>query len=362
MVAPSIIAGDRYRLERKIGNGSFGDIYLGKDVRSSTDVAIKVEPMNARHPQLLYEAKLYKVMQGGVGVPNVRWYGEAGNCNVMVLDLLGPSLEDLFSDCGRRFTLKTVLMLADQLLSRLEYVHSRSFVHRDVKPDNVLMGLGKAAHLAHVIDFGLAKKYRHHKTHAHIPYREGKSLTGSARYASVNTHLGREQSRRDDVESLGYVFVYLLRGGLPWQGIKGNTTQQRHDRIADKKAATPLETLCHGLPTEFRTYLKHCRALRFDEAPDYALLRDMFRALFEREGFEFDYRFDWVASPAPVPAVVETPDSGAPDASPRVDDVVAHDVRDVRDVRDVWVGWVGAAVDATVDVGHARARGAPRTA
>ena len=211
----------------------------------------------------------------------------------MVLDLLGPSLEDLFNYCGRRFQLKTVLMLADQLLGRLEYVHTKSFIHRDVKPDNFLIGLGKRQSVIHIIDFGLAKKYRDPRSHQHIPYRENKNLTGTARYASINTHIGIEQSRRDDLESLGYVLMYFIRGSLPWQGLKANTKKQKYERIMDRKMSTSTEQLCKGYATEFRSYFEYCRSLRFEDRPDYAYLKRLFKELFYRKGFQYDNMFDW---------------------------------------------------------------------
>ena len=151
------------------------------------------------------------------------WYGRVNNhrYNGLIMDILGPSLEKLFNKCGRRFSLKTVLMLADQLLLRIEAIHRNGFLHRDLKPDNFLMGINHTSRVVYIVDYGLAKTYIDNGKH--ISYKEGKSLTGTARYASVNTHLGIEQSRRDDLESLGYILMYFLRGKLPWQGLKVKT-------------------------------------------------------------------------------------------------------------------------------------------
>ncbi|OWM84560.1 hypothetical protein CDL15_Pgr001000 [Punica granatum] len=255
------IIGGKYKLGRKIGSGSFGEIYLATHVETFEIVAVKIENSKTKHPQLLYEAKLYGILQGGSGIPCFKWSGIDGEDNALVIDLLGPSMEDLFVYCGRKFSLKTI--------TRIEYVHSKGYLHRDIKPDNFLMGLGAKASQVYIIDFGLAKRYRDSTTNRHIPYRENKNLTGTARYASCNTHLGIEQSRRDDLESLGYVLLYFLRGSLPWQGLKAATKKQKYDKICEKKLATPIER------------------------PDYGFLRRLFRELFAREGYELDYVFDW---------------------------------------------------------------------
>jgi casein kinase 1 len=282
-----------YLMQKKLGSGSFGEIYLGQHIQTGNQVAIKIEKANTTHPQLSHEYKVYKILKSDVGFPAIRYFGTEGDYNMLVMDRLGPSLEELFNTCNRQFSLKTILMLAEQMIHRLEHVHLKLLIHRDVKPDNFLMGYGQFSRYVFMIDFGLAKRYRSPRSGRHIPYREDKSLTGTARYASINAHLGIEQSRRDDLESLGFVLMYFLRGSLPWQGLKAKNKKEKYDKITEKKISTSIENLCKGFPEEFATYMNYCRALRFDDKPDYNYLRRLFRNLFRKNGCKFDYIYDW---------------------------------------------------------------------
>ncbi|KAF9584501.1 casein kinase I [Lunasporangiospora selenospora] len=198
--------------------------------------------------------------------------------------------------CGRKFSIKTVVMVAKQMLSRVQTIHEKNLIYRDIKPDNFLVGKPhtKHANMVHVVDFGMAKQYRDPKTKQHIPYRERKSLSGTARYMSINTHLGREQSRRDDLEAMGHVFMYFLRGGLPWQGLKAATNKQKYEKIGEKKQSTPIKELCEGFPEEFGIYLNYVRKLSFEETPDYDFLRDLFTKALKSINEAEDGVFDWM--------------------------------------------------------------------
>ena len=212
----------------------------------------------------------------------------------MVMELLGTSLEDLFQFCNRRFSLKTVCMLAEQLITRIEFMHTQNFLHRDIKPDNFLMGVNNKKATVYMIDFGLSKRYRDAKTGEHISYRDGKSLTGTARYASVNCHCGVEQARRDDLESIGYILLYFLKGQLPWQGLAGKNKDEKYDKIREKKCQTTVEQLTQGVPEEFMKFINYCRDLKFDEKPDYNFLRGLLQTIMKRHSYEYDGQFDWV--------------------------------------------------------------------
>ncbi|KAJ1952415.1 Palmitoylated plasma membrane-bound casein kinase, partial [Dispira parvispora] len=290
------VVGVHYRVGKRIGEGSFGIIYEGINLLNNQPVAIKFEPRKSDAPQLRDEYRTYKVLSGLPGIPTVYYFGQEGLYSVLCMDLLGKSLEDLFEYCDRKFTAKTVCMLAKNMLARVRSVHERYLIYRDIKPDNFLVGRPYTNHadVIHLIDFGMAKYYWDIKKQQHIPYRERKSLSGTARYMSINTHLGREQSRRDDLEALGHVFMYFLRGHLPWQGLKAASNKQKYERIGEKKQTTPIKDLCEGFPEEFAVYLNYARKLGFEETPDYDYLISLFSTALKNLGEEDDGEYDWI--------------------------------------------------------------------
>ena len=303
-----------------IGQGAFGQIYISYNMRDNCAVAIKKEIKKPqKNPQLKTESKIYQSLLkinaddiSGVktftqdevqGVPKFYGAGELSDSYYLITDFLGPNLLELFEYCGmHKFTISTVCLIALQMLNRIENLHKHNYIHRDIKPENFLIGMQEKANIIYLIDFGLSKRFKNPKTHQHIPYREDRTLTGTARYVSINTHLGIEQSRRDDLESIGYLLVYFLKGVLPWQGLKNGN---RYTRIMEKKLQIPTEILCYGLPEELIFYLNYCKSLRFEDRPDYDYLRGLFIKLLgtcnvvyglTKEMLKFDWCFEDPAS------------------------------------------------------------------
>ena len=288
-----IRVGGRYRLGKKIGTGAFGEIFEGTDIFDNSSVAIKLEHNSVKYPQLLFEAKLLKSIPG-TGIPVMHWFGIAGEYNAMVMDLLGQNLEDLYNYCAKNFSLKTILMITIQMIERLKHVHDNHYIHRDIKPENFLIGKDTTAKTIYLLDFGLAKRYRDEYTHIHIPLKENRNLTGTARYASCNAHNGLEQSRRDDMESIAYVILYFFRKKLPWQGLKCKDKNEKHAKIKEIKMSITPEKLFEGLPKEFADYLTMVKKLGFEDEPNYKSYIQMFNKLFKAKEFELDYIYDWV--------------------------------------------------------------------
>ena len=210
------------------------------------------------------------------------------------MELLGKSLEDIFQAQQKKFTVKTVAMIGIQMLDRLEFIHSKNIIHRDIKPDNFVLGLDNKSHIIYILDFGLSKKFRSSRTHQHIKFSVNKKLTGTARYASINALKGCEQSRRDDLEAIGYVLLYFLRGSLPWQGLHVNKGEDRYKKILQKKKGTSAEDLCKGFPNEFVEYINYTRNLEFEADPDYKFLRGLLTTVLEKQNSQFDFYYDWL--------------------------------------------------------------------
>jgi len=289
---------EKYQITRRIGAGSFGAIYEVQDIENGKILAVKLEKSNNPSPQLQFEHKVYALLDAATGIPRVYDFWTEDKWRGMIMDRLGNSLGYYFRKCGKILSMKTTLMVAIQMLSRLEYLHQRSFIHRDIKPDNFVFGVGSNSDLLYLIDLGLSKKYRDLKTHQHINYSEDRGLAGTARYVSINVHLGVEQSCRDDLESVGYVLISLVRGKLPWQGMEACSKGEKYELISQSKMDTPLETLCEGLPAEFLQYMQRVRALRFDEKPAYQTLRGYFINLMTKMNYAYDFQYDWVVSRA----------------------------------------------------------------
>ena len=291
------IIGGRYQLDYKIGAGSFGEIWLAVCQQTGEKYAVKMENEDIDLPQLILECKIYLWLQSDPAsltqsIPLVRYYATEKNYNLMVMDLLGDNLDTLFRRCNRKFSLKTVLLIADQILKRIEYVHYRRIIHRDIKPENFTIGLNTNSHKIYIIDFGLSKKVMN-QNGEHIRFIENKGITGTARYASIYTHQGIEQSRRDDLEGLGYMLIYFLKGSLPWMNAPGKDTNERYKRIGEIKMSTKVEALCFGFPNEFIEYFEYVKNIKFDEKPNYDFCRNLFKDVAKAKNINYDFEFDW---------------------------------------------------------------------
>ncbi|CAD8045666.1 unnamed protein product [Paramecium sonneborni] len=281
----------RFVQREKLSQGSFGVVYICHDKVTRDYVAIKVEKENKDLMSLEREIQIIEELRGITGVPKLLWYGNEYNQNCMAMQLLGRDLAH-FQKKFKKLSLKTVCNLAEQLLTILEEVHNRGIIHRDIKPENILMGRGNDSQQVYMVDFGISKKFRNNKQH--IALQEKKPFIGTTRYASISAHKGYELSRKDDLESLGYVFIYLLRGNLPWQNITSSSDKEKTKLVGKFKMELDLKDLCKGLPSEFQSYLDYVYKLKFVSTPNYKYLQSLFKRIAEQNNISFDRKYDWM--------------------------------------------------------------------
>ncbi|KAG1841813.1 kinase-like domain-containing protein [Suillus subalutaceus] len=286
-----------YQMTKLLGAGSSGYVTSAFHVLTGSEVALKSGTASEDTPDMpcvvLYEALVYSLLRGHPGIPSFKWSGLDRGSYVLVLEQLGANLEQLRRLSRSELPRKTVIMLGVQMFNRVEFAHSRGVILRDIRPENFAMGVGEKSHIVYLFDFGLAKLYIDPSTGVHIPYREGRDALGTMPYSSYNVHFGREQGRRDDLEALGNVLLSFLHGCLPWQEIYAPNEEAYLRRMGEMKAGSAA--FCDLLarsPPEFTTYFDHCRSLEFEDKPNYALLRQLFSQMMEKEGWTGDTRFD----------------------------------------------------------------------
>ncbi|KAG1872225.1 casein kinase I delta [Suillus subluteus] len=258
----------RFRLGDVLGSGSYAVVYRTRNIIKNKAVTIKLEPVN-HSSSVQHEYHILKNLEGGIGIPRALWFGRELAYHALVLDLLGPSLHHIFLAHNRKFSLDTVVNLGDQLVSHshcLEYIHSHNYIHGDIKPQNVAVGLGDLKHTAFLINFGTAKEFWN-------TIDRSQCLTSTPAFASINNHLGVELGRCDDLESLTYMLIYCLQGSLPW--LTSDQEKLSSSSILDHKVNTTIKVLCQGIPVQFATILIYMHALTFSEDPDYNHLRSL---------------------------------------------------------------------------------------
>ena len=280
---------NKYHCLYRVGKGTFGSVF--KAEYNKEFYALKFENKNKNNNLLENEAAIMDYLQGP-NIPYIELYSSTKDYNILVMELLGKSLNSYIKKLNT-FSMKTVCMLGEQMLTILKYIHERNFVHRDIKPDNFCMGLNYNSKYVYIVDFGLAKKYRSASTLMHYPLINKKKLTGTPRYASINALKGFEQSRRDDLESLGYVLIYFLKGELPWQNVLAKTKDERNQKILEKKIDTYSSRLCQGLPIEFKNFINYVKHLGYEEKPDYDMLKNLLLDIMKNNNLEYDYIYDW---------------------------------------------------------------------
>ena len=284
----------KYKPIKIIGKGTFSTVYLSININTGQQLAIKVEKRECPATDLLESEAFLLYLLRGFGIPEVISFGRTKTHNILIEPLLGFSLLDLHVKKKKKILMKDICMIAIQLIDRIEWVHSKNVVYRDIKPENFLFGK-KDPETLYIIDFGLCRKYKSTKTGKHIIPKNTGKFTGTSRYASVYAMAGNEQSRRDDIESIGYLLIFLMKGRLPWQGINGKSHKECYQKLYLMKKYMPVEKLCNGLPKGMSDFLIYAKNLKFEQQPDYNYLKSLFKVILSYLVPNISlYKFSWL--------------------------------------------------------------------
>ena len=290
---------NKYKINKILGKGSFGICYEGLDITTGVKVALKVEKdkTSKEHKELVEnERKAHQILDGMEGIPKLLNFGVFNNKHIIVMELLGKDLSKLFHELSKKFSLKTILMLAEQMINRTRSIHHKHLIHRDLKPENFLIGLkGDDKKRLFLTDFGLVKRYVD-DSGQHITCAERTTFSGTVRYCSVNTHKGQSMSRRDDFESIAYILMYFIRGELPWDGWKTTQSDQFYKDVQNKKESILETQFGKEMPEIIKDFLKYCRRLKYEEEPEYNQWIQSFKNQRIKHNFNWDYNYDWIST------------------------------------------------------------------
>ena len=281
----------KFKIIKKIAEGSFGSIYEGVNIETGASIAIKLEE---RTKYNLLEREAYTLINlKGFGIVDIISFGRNKKYNIMVQPLLGDSLYQLFLEKKKNFFLKDIFLIGLQCLDRLEWIHAKNYIHRDIKPENFLLGRTDPR-IIYLIDFGLSKKYRSERTMKHIQFCLSKKVSGTVRYASVNSLKGFEQSRRDDLESFCYMMLFFILKKLPWQGLKAKTQAGRYRKVLEKKEEFNIDEYKKIIPWEIISVFKYVKKLKFDEEPNYQMLKNLLKDFLKGINCQENEAFSWI--------------------------------------------------------------------
>jgi len=293
LIKKKIIFG-KYQITKTIDKRNNLQVYEGKNISSGELLLIKFEQKNDKKKKGILETELQFLNKlKSPGFPEIKKIGYFENNIVSIQALLGQSLSQLFNKYYGNFKIKDITMIAIQILERIKHIHSQNILYCDISPNNFAIGIGRFQNIIYMTNFNSAKKYTKEDNLNHIKFNKSNNSIGNYIFSSINALRGIELSRRDDLESLGYILIYFLKGELPWENIKCSDKTEKKRKIYQIKKGYDLLKLCDEIPEEFKLYLNYVKSLKFTEEPDYNYCFSLFYGIFKKMNIINDGIFSW---------------------------------------------------------------------